>query len=71
MRLRFAWRPRDDGPAGLAHARQRLLAHHAGWSPEQRAELGTFLQAQIDEVPEADAWEQAQEVPVDDPDAWR
>jgi uncharacterized protein (TIGR02680 family) len=61
MRLRFAWRPRDDGPAGLAQARQRLLAHQAGWSPEQRAELGAFLQAQIDEVREADAagtWQQ-------------
>ncbi len=61
MRLRFAWRPRDDGPAGLAHARQRLLAHHAGWSVEQRAELGAFLQDQINEVREADhagTWQQ-------------
>jgi hypothetical protein len=61
MRLRFAWRPRDDGPAGLAHARRRLLSHHAGWSPEQRAELGAFLQAQIDDVREADqagTWQQ-------------
>lgn len=61
MRLRFAWRPRDDGPAGLAQARRRLLSHHAGWSPEQRAELGAFLQAQIDDVRAADqagTWQQ-------------
>lgn len=61
MRLRFAWRPRDDGPAGLARARRRLQSHHAGWSPEQRAELGAFLQAQIDDVREADqagTWQQ-------------
>ncbi|MBW3605703.1 MAG: TIGR02680 family protein [Actinobacteria bacterium] len=61
MRLRFAWRPRDDGPSGLAQARRRLLLHHAGWSPEQRAELGAFLQDQIDDVREADqagTWQQ-------------
>ncbi|CAN5905811.1 TIGR02680 family protein [soil metagenome] len=61
MQLRFAWRPRDDGPAGLAQARRRLQSHHAGWSPEQRAELGTFLQAQIDDVRDADqagTWQQ-------------
>jgi uncharacterized protein YPO0396 len=61
MRLRFAWRPRDDGPAGLAQARRRLQSHHAGWSPEQRAELGAFLQAQIDDVRESDhagTWQQ-------------
>ena len=40
MRLRFVWAPLTDGPAGLKEARRRLLAHHAGWSPQQREEVG-------------------------------
>ena len=54
MRLRFAWRPDPDGPTGLVPARNRLLAHHAGWSPAEREELGAFLQQRVAEVREAD-----------------
>lgn len=61
MKLRFAWQPRADGPADLKQARERLLAHHAGWSPSQREELGAFLQQRIAELREADdsgTWQQ-------------
>ncbi|MBW3577072.1 MAG: TIGR02680 family protein [Actinobacteria bacterium] len=61
MKLRFAWRPRSDGPAGLTEARRRMLAHHAGWSPEQRHDVGAFLQERIAEVRGADdtgTWQQ-------------
>lgn len=54
MRLRFAWRPRPDGPELLADARRRLLAADHVWSNDDRAVLGTFLQARIREVREAD-----------------
>lgn len=54
MQLRFAWKPRDDGPPGLKEARRRLLAHHAGWSPEEREEVGAFLQDRIQEEREKD-----------------
>jgi hypothetical protein len=54
MRLRFSWQPDPDGPTGLKEARRRLLAHHAGWSPEQRAEVGAFLQEQIALARDAD-----------------
>ncbi|HVL98185.1 MAG TPA: TIGR02680 family protein [Egibacteraceae bacterium] len=48
--LRFAWRPVDDGPAGLVDARRRLLATDGTWSPDERAALGGFLKDQIDAV---------------------
>jgi uncharacterized protein (TIGR02680 family) len=51
MKLRLLWRPREDGPAGLAEARERLLRQTAdAWSPEDRAAVGGFLQARIAEV---------------------
>ncbi|MGI8695667.1 MAG: TIGR02680 family protein [Mycobacteriales bacterium] len=56
MRLRLSWRPRADGPAGLAAARERLLRQTAdAWSEEDRAAVGGFLQAQIAEVRARDA----------------
>jgi len=61
MQLRFVWQPRSDGPTGLREARSRMLAHHAGWSPAQRQEVGAFLQERISEVREADdagTWQQ-------------
>ena len=61
MKLRFTWHPRDDGPPGLSEARNRMLAHHAGWTPEQRQAVGAFLQQQIQRVREADdagTWQQ-------------
>jgi uncharacterized protein (TIGR02680 family) len=51
MRLRLQWRPREDGPAGLAQARERLLRQTSdAWSAEDRAAVGAFLQARIAEV---------------------
>ena len=51
MRLRLQWRPREDGPAGLAAARERLLRQTAdAWSEEDRAAVGGFLQARIADV---------------------
>lgn len=51
MRLRLLWQPRDDGPGGLAVAREHLLRQTAdAWSAEDRAAVGGFLQARIAEV---------------------
>lgn len=51
MKLRLLWRPREDGPAGLTEARERLLRQTAdAWSQEDRAAVGGFLQARIAEV---------------------
>ncbi len=51
MKLRLLWQPREDGPAGLAAARERLLRQTAdAWSAEDRAAVGGFLQARIAEV---------------------
>lgn len=51
MRLRLRWRPREDGPAGLAAARERLLRQTSdAWSEEDRAAVGSFLQQQIGQV---------------------
>ncbi|MGH8909819.1 MAG: SbcC/MukB-like Walker B domain-containing protein, partial [Egibacteraceae bacterium] len=47
MKLRFAWRARPDGPAGLAEARTRLLRAGGTWSLAEREALGAFLQEQI------------------------
>ena len=48
MRLRLLWLPREDGPAGLAAARERLLRQTSdAWSAEDRAAVGGFLQARI------------------------
>jgi uncharacterized protein (TIGR02680 family) len=51
MRLRLRWRVAEDGPQGLAEARERLLRQSAdAWSEADRAAVGAFLQAQIQEV---------------------
>jgi uncharacterized protein (TIGR02680 family) len=51
MRLRLRWRIAEDGPPGLTEARERLLRQSAdAWSQEDRAAVGAFLQAQIQEV---------------------
>jgi hypothetical protein len=51
MRLRLLWQPREDGPDGLAAARERLLRQAAdAWSAGDRAAVGGFLQARIAEV---------------------
>ncbi|MGI8800250.1 MAG: TIGR02680 family protein [Pseudonocardia sp.] len=51
MRLRLEWRPREDGPAGLAEARRRLLRQTSdAWSAEDRSAVGGFLQDRIAEV---------------------
>lgn len=51
MRLRLVWQVREDGPAGLAAARDRLLRQISdAWSDEDRAAVGGFLQARIAEV---------------------
>ena len=51
MRLRLLWQTAPDGPQGLAAARDRLLRRHAdAWSPDERAAVGSFLQAQIQAV---------------------
>jgi uncharacterized protein (TIGR02680 family) len=56
MRLRLQWKPREDGPAGLAAARERLLRQTAdAWSDDDRAAVGGFLQARIAEVRARDA----------------
>jgi len=47
MKLRFIWKARDDGPAGLSEARKRLMRSTATWSAAERQLLGTFLQEQI------------------------
>jgi uncharacterized protein (TIGR02680 family) len=60
MRLRLEWRAREDGPAGLAEARRRLLRQTSdAWSEDDRAAVGGFLQARIAEVrarDEAGTW---------------
>ncbi|HEY2982091.1 MAG TPA: SbcC/MukB-like Walker B domain-containing protein [Anaerolineales bacterium] len=51
MTLRFIWEPiEDDGSAGLADARKRLLGAGGTWSPAEREALGAFLQQQIQAV---------------------
>ena len=48
MQLRLLWRPKEDGPAGLAAARERLLRQTTdAWAEEDRAAVGEFLQSEI------------------------
>jgi uncharacterized protein (TIGR02680 family) len=54
MKLRVRWRPRPDGPAGLADARARLGKVADAWDEDDRAALGAFLQGRIAEVRESD-----------------
>lgn len=56
MRLRLIWRPREDGPTGLAEARRRLLRQTSdAWSEADRTAVGGFLQERISEVRSRDA----------------
>jgi uncharacterized protein (TIGR02680 family) len=51
MQLRLRWVVDDDGPPGLVEARERLLRQSAdAWSEQDRAAVGGFLQARIQEV---------------------
>jgi uncharacterized protein (TIGR02680 family) len=68
MRLRVRWRPRRDGPAGLAEVRGRLLQVSDAWSEGDRQSIGAFLQARIAAVREADetgTWYEHLEVALD------
>jgi uncharacterized protein (TIGR02680 family) len=56
MQLRLRWVVDPSGPHGLAEARARLLRQTAdAWSEEDRAAVGGFLQAEIQEVRARDA----------------
>lgn len=51
MQLRLLWQPREDGPVGLAAARERLLRQTSdAWTDADREAVGEFLQQQIAEV---------------------
>jgi hypothetical protein len=50
MKLRFVWKPAEDGAAGMAAARQRLMQSGDEWSLAERQMLGSFLQQQIQTV---------------------
>lgn len=45
--LKFRWDPREDGPSGLADVRRRLLHAVGMWSPQDRENVGRFLQERI------------------------
>lgn len=47
MRLRLVWRASRKAPSGLAQARERLRQSADAWTPQDRAAVGEFLQAQI------------------------
>ncbi|MEC4016768.1 TIGR02680 family protein [Streptomyces sp. H27-D2] len=47
MQLRLVWRPSRKAPSGLGQARERLRQSADAWSPQERAAVGEFLQAQI------------------------
>jgi uncharacterized protein YPO0396 len=62
MKLRFAWRPAEDGPVGLADIRRRLMESNSTWSSAERSTLGAFLQEQIQAVcsdVEAGTWQES------------
>ena len=50
MKLRFIWRPGEDGPLSLAEVRRRLLRTSDTWSAADCRMLGGFLQQQIQAV---------------------
>ncbi|TFC17381.1 TIGR02680 family protein [Cryobacterium algoritolerans] len=54
MTLRVLWKPRLDGPTGLAEARRVLATTADVWNEADRLALGEFLQARIAEVRDAD-----------------
>ncbi|QKV94088.1 TIGR02680 family protein [Streptomyces sp. NA02950] len=48
MTLRLQWQPAKEAPEGLEAVRARLLRQSSdAWSPADRAQVGTFLQARI------------------------
>ncbi len=48
MTLRLQWLPAKEAPEGLEAVRARLLRQSSdAWSPADRAQVGTFLQARI------------------------
>jgi uncharacterized protein (TIGR02680 family) len=68
MQLRVVWRPRVDGPAGLAATRELMLRSDATWTPADRSAIGDFLQAQIAEVRQSDpagGWQEHLEQALD------
>lgn len=54
MKLRVRWKPRPDGPAGLAAVRARFATTSDVWDEDDRTALGEFLQARIAEVRQSD-----------------
>jgi uncharacterized protein (TIGR02680 family) len=50
MKLRFVWRPAEDGPIGLTEVRRRLMRSTDTWSAADCRMLGAFLQQQIQAV---------------------
>ena len=54
MGVRVLWKPKPDGPAGLAAARALLATTADIWNEADRTALGAFLQARIAEVRDAD-----------------
>ncbi|MCC3771934.1 TIGR02680 family protein [Streptomyces sp. UNOC14_S4] len=55
MKLRLVWRASRKAPAGLDRARERLRQSADAWTPEDRASVGEFLQAQIAQQQTGDA----------------
>jgi uncharacterized protein (TIGR02680 family) len=62
MKLRFVWRPAEDGPLGLADVKRRLARSTGAWSPTDCRLLGSFLQQQIQTVcfhAEGGSWQES------------
>jgi uncharacterized protein (TIGR02680 family) len=55
MRLRLVWKPKSDGPEGLAGIRRLLLREDSAmWSPADQRRVSAFLHRQIQGEAEAD-----------------
>ncbi|QSB05144.1 TIGR02680 family protein [Natronoglycomyces albus] len=55
MRIRLKWRPRRDGPEGLAAVRRILLHDDSDmWSPDDQQRVSAFLHRQIQDEAAAD-----------------
>ncbi|WP_067472455.1 TIGR02680 family protein [Nocardia amamiensis] len=54
MKLRLAWVPGDDAPAGAASALRQLRRTADVWNDADRAAVGEFLQREIERVRSAD-----------------
>jgi uncharacterized protein (TIGR02680 family) len=62
MKLRFVWRPAEDGPIGLTEVRRRLMRSTDTWSAADCRMLGSFLQQQIQAVwsqTESGTWQES------------